>query len=80
MLEEGWIGKGSISTQGHAGCKGMGRRVKGKHRNTRTLNASLPAINDSTNISLKYSVDKNIVNFLLLLFGHHPSISQEDST
>lgn len=60
------------------GYKGMGRRIKGTHRNTRTLNAGLTAINDSISIGLKYFVDKDTVRFLVLHFGH-PSISQEDS-
>lgn len=46
----------------------MGRKVKGKHRNTRTPNASLIVVNDSIKIGLKYSIDEDIVNFLILFF------------
>lgn len=56
----------------------MERKVKGKHSNTRTTNASLIVMNDSIKIGLKYSMDEDIVNFLIFLFGDSP-ISQGDS-
>ena len=56
----------------------MERKVKGKHSHTRTTNASLIVTNDSIKIGLKYSMDEDIVNFLIFLFGDSP-ISQGDS-
>lgn len=57
----------------------MRRRIKGKHRNTRTPSASPTVMNDFIKIGVTYSLDKDIVNFLIFLFGD-PSKSQADST